>query len=96
MLILSVFWSSCNRPNAADHSYTLEEYRELRMPDYDTVWDIPDYEAAFLVLSTLKYEKPFALPVKDSEKSGMLFSRMMNLENLSFLQGVQLNPITWQ
>ena len=45
-----------------------------------------DYETAFYVLNTLKYEKPFALPAKDSEKSGILFSRMMNLENLSFLQ----------
>ena len=87
ILILSVFWSSCKGPNETDHSYTLEEYRELGMPDYDTVWNIlPDYESAFMVLNTLKYGKPFALPVKDSEKSGILFSRMMNLENLSFLQ----------
>ena len=87
ILILSIFLSSCKRPNAADHSYTLEEYRELGMPDYDTIWNIQDYETAFLVLKTLKYDwKPFALPVKDSEKSGILFSRMMNLENLSFLQ----------
>lgn len=91
ILILSVFWSSCKGPNAADHSYTLEEYRELGMPDYDTVWNIQDYETAFLVLKTLKYDwKPLALPVKDSEKSGILFSRMMNLENLSFLQDEKL------
>ncbi len=73
-----------------DHSYTLEEYRELGMPDYDSVWDIQDYETAFLVLNTLKYGKPFTLPSRDSEKSGILFSRMMNLENLSFLQDEKL------
>ena len=86
ILILSIFLSSCKRPNEADHSYALEEYRELGMPDHDTVWNIQDYETAFYVLNTLKYEKPFVLPAKDSEKSGILFSRMMNLENLSFLK----------
>jgi hypothetical protein len=90
ILILSIFLSSCKRPNAADHSYTLEEYRELGMPDHDTVWNIQDYETAFYVLNTLKYEKPFALPTKDSKKSGILFSRMTNLENLSFLQDEKL------
>jgi hypothetical protein len=86
LLILPVFFSSCTRPNVTDHSYTLEEYRERGMPEHDTVWSIEDYETAFLVLNTLKYEEPFALPARDSEKSGMLFDRMMNLENLTFLE----------
>jgi hypothetical protein len=55
LLILSVLLSSCNNPNMTDHSYTLEEYRELGIPDYDTVWNILDYESAFLVLNTRKY-----------------------------------------
>jgi hypothetical protein len=86
ILILSIFSSSCKKPNVTDHSYALEEYRELGMPDYDTVWSFEDYDLAFYVLNTLKYTKFYTLPVKDSEKSGILFSRMVNLENLSFLE----------
>ncbi len=86
ILILSVFLSSCKKPNIIDRSYTLEEYRELGMPEYDSVWNYEDYETVFLVLNTLKYNSPYALPVKDSEKSGILFSRIVNIENLSFLK----------
>jgi len=86
ILILSVFLSSCKKPNFPDRSYTLEEYRELGMPEYDSLWNYEDYETVFLVLNTLKYKNPYALPVKDSEKSGILFSRIINIENLSFLQ----------
>ena len=86
ILVLTFFLSSCKRQNDTDHSYTLEEYRGLGMPDYDTVWSLDNYETAFFVLKTLKYEKPFTLPVKDSEKSGPLFSRMVNIGNLSFLE----------
>jgi len=86
ILGLTVFLSSCNRQNDTDHSYTLEEYQKLGMPDYDTVWNIEDYETVFFVLKTLKYGKPLDLPVKGSEKSGLLFSRMVNIENLSFLE----------
>ena len=86
LLILSILFSFCKRPNVTDHSYTLEEYEELGMPDHDTIWRMEDYEMAFLVLNTLKHKKPFALPARDSEKSGMLFARMMNLENLAFLE----------
>ena len=86
LLILSVFWGSCERPNVTDHSYTLEEYQELGMPDQDTVWSMEDYDLAFYVLNTLKYTKPYTLPAKNSEKSGKLFARMMNLDNLTFLE----------
>ena len=86
ILILSVFLSSCKKPNITDRSYTLEEYRELGMPEYDSLWNYEDYETVFLVLNTLKYKTPYVLPVKDSEKSGILFSRIVNIENLSFLQ----------
>ncbi|TFH27898.1 MAG: hypothetical protein E4H10_02315 [Bacteroidia bacterium] len=86
ILVLSISLNSCKRPNQTDHSYTLEEYRELGMPDYDTVWNLENYETAFYVFKTLKYWKPLTLPAKDSEKSGLLFSRMVNIENLSFLK----------
>ena len=86
ILILSVSLNSCNKANETDHSLTLVEYQELGMPDYNSVWNMEDYSNAFYALNTLKYQKPKALPTRDSEKSGVLFSRMISLDNLSFLQ----------
>ena len=86
ILILSVSLNSCNKVNETDHSLTLVEYQELGMPDYNSVWNMEDYSNAFYVLNTLKYQNPKALPTRDSEKSGVLFSRMISLDNLSFLQ----------
>lgn len=87
-LILILFFSflSCNKANETDHSLTLIEYQELGMPDYNSVWSMKDYSNAFFVLNTLKYGNLKALPVRDSEKSGVLFSRMISIDNLSFLQ----------
>ncbi|MCK5694554.1 MAG: hypothetical protein KAI08_16935 [Bacteroidales bacterium] len=87
-LILVLFFSllSCNKANETDHSLTLLEYQELGMPDYNSVWSMEDYSNAFFVLNTLKYGNLKALPVRDSEKSGVLFSRMISIDNLSFLQ----------
>jgi len=41
---------------------------------------------AFYVLNTLKFDKPYALPIRESEKSGALFARIININNLSFLR----------
>jgi hypothetical protein len=65
---------------------TPEEYRALGMPDYTRVWSLDDYQIAFLVVNTLKYNQPKALPSRDSEKSAVVFSRMINIDNLSFLK----------
>lgn len=86
ILILSVSLNSCNKPGETDHSLTLVEYQERGMPDYSKVWSLEDYSTAFYVLNTLKYEKPMALPARESEKSGALFARMINMDNLSFLK----------
>jgi len=56
------------------------------MPDYNSVWSMEDYSNAFYVLNTLKYQNLKALPSRDSEKSGVLFSRMISSDNLFFLQ----------
>lgn len=88
ILVLPLFLGSCKKPNQTDYSLTLEEYQELGVPGYDSVWNFDDYSNAFFALRKVKHEKPFALPIKESEKSGVLFSRMMSLENLSFLQDV--------
>ena len=55
------------------------------MPDYNSVWSMEDYSTAFYVLNTLKYDKLKALPSRESEKSGALFSRMISIDNLAFL-----------
>ena len=56
------------------------------MPDYNSVWSMQDYSNAFYVLNTLKYENAKALPSRESERSKVLFSRMISIDNLSFLQ----------
>lgn len=90
ILILSISLVSCNKQDKIDHSLSLEEYQERGIPDYDMVWNMENYSTAFFVLNTIKYENPKALPVRESEKSGMLFSRMISIENLSFLQDEEL------
>ena len=86
ILILSASLLSCNKANETDHSLTLVEYQELGMPDYNSVWSMEDYSNAFFVLNTLKYENAKALPSRESERSKVLFSRMISIDNLAFLQ----------
>lgn len=86
ILIPFLFLLSCNEVKKPDQSLTLERYLELGVPDYTRVWHMEDYSNAFFALNTLKYENPKALPVRKSEKSGELFSRMISIDNLSFLQ----------
>ena len=90
ILLLPVFLGFCKRPDRTDQSLTLEEYRELGISDPGKVWNFQDYAAAYAALLNLKSEKPYALPVKNSQRSGELFYRMVNLENLSFLQDESL------
>ncbi len=85
IVILSLFLVSCKKPAETDLSLNLEEYLQLGMPEYTHAWNMEDYSNAFYVLNTLKYENPKALPVRESEKSGVLFSRMISRENLVFL-----------
>ncbi len=86
ILGLSVFLFSCKKQDTTDYSLTPAEYQKLGMPDYNKIWSLEDYSNACFVLNTLKYEKPKALPARESEKSGEVFSRMINMDNLSFLQ----------
>lgn len=89
-LLLFAFSYSCTNPDRTDHSLSLEEYKELGMPDHSKVWGMQDYSDAFYVLNTLKYKNTKALPVRESERSGELFSRMISIDNLSFLQDESL------
>lgn len=90
ILIIPIFLGSCNVANETDHSLTLEAYRELGIPDPGKVWNFQDYITTYAALLNLKLEKPYALPVKNSRRSGELFYRMISLENLSFLEDESL------
>lgn len=90
ILFLSLCLTSCKITKEPDYSLSLEEYYKLGMPEQDHVWNMQDYSTAFYVLNTLKYSNPETLPVRESEKSGGLFSRMINMDNLAFLQDVTL------
>jgi len=86
ILIISVSLGSCNKVKETDHSLSLTEYLEFGMPHYDSVWNMNDYSNAFYVINKVKYDDPKALPIRESKKSGVLFSRMISMDNLSFLQ----------
>lgn len=90
ILILTLLMGSCAKMENTDHSLSLEEYARLGMPDHSRIWDINDYSYAFLVLNTLKVQKPEALPSRSSERSAVLFKRMISKDNLSFLDDESL------
>ncbi len=71
---------------SADNSLTIEAYRGLGIPDPDKEWNMADYSQAHNVLAKLKWEQELQLPVKDSQKSGALFKRMISRDYLSFLR----------
>jgi hypothetical protein len=87
--ILIVFIGVCSFScvdKEVDNSLTIGAYRELGVPDPNRQWTITDYTQAHNVLAKLRWEKQYQLPVKDSEKSGLLFDRMVSLDYLAFLQ----------
>lgn len=84
-IILIIATSSCNSVFKRDHSLRPKEYQKLGMPDYKKRWTNDDYVSANITLSSLKINDPLSLPRKDSRKSGELFKRMVNEENLNFI-----------
>ncbi len=87
ILLLFIFIGlSCNRTSDNDLSLTTEEYQNMGLPDHSGIWDYEDYKEACVILNNIKAIKPFALPKKGSKKSGEIFERMINSDNLSFLQ----------
>ena len=84
---------SCRKSSTNDYSLNLEEYQKMGIPEPNKIWTLNEYSAAFGSLMELKFNKPFALPVKDSKRSGALFNRMISFENMSFLndESIPLN-----
>ena len=76
----------CRTDKIQDKSLTLSEYRELGVPDFQKEWSAENYSDAFYVLSRIKWDKFYGLPMKGSEKSGLLYSRLTNINNLAFLK----------
>ncbi|GEM_PF-1664335 len=87
LLIASVFLIlitlSCSR-SGKDHSIGNDEYIKLGMPDYRKKWNSDDYAEANITLGTLREKTPLSLPRKSSKKSGEVFARIINVENLAF------------
>jgi hypothetical protein len=83
-LAIILLASSCSLTER-DHTLKPEEYQKLGMPDYKKVWTNDDYVSSNITLSSLKINDPLSLPRKNSKKSGDLFKRMVNEENLSFI-----------
>ena len=76
---------SCKRESTKDLSLNAEEYGKLGMPVHSKIWTNDDYSNANITLSSLRINYPLSLPRKLSKKSGILFSRFINEENLSFV-----------
>jgi len=86
-LMVGVFaaFFSCKKVKNEDYSLELEQYRQMGIPDPGKVWDFDEIRMAHYSLSGIKWDKPYTLPRKDSKKSGVLFDRMITLENMTFL-----------
>ena len=86
ILILVIFaGSSCKHSSKNDLSLTVKEYQMKGMPDIDTVWSEQNYIKAHITLGNIRLSNFFSLPRKNSKKSGLVFSRIISKENLSFL-----------
>lgn len=83
VVLLIVAILSCNR-GSKDYSIGNDEYTKLGMPDYKKTWNSDDYSEANITLSTLRDNTPLSLPGKLSKKSGEVFERIVNEENLEF------------
>jgi len=77
--------ASCNNTKEKDYSLTLQEYLDMGVPDPYMTWNVDQNREANSIIGSIKWEKPYQLPRKDSEKSGMLFDRFVTLDNMTFL-----------
>ena len=87
LFAVAVVWmlASCNTTEVKDYSLTLQEYQEMGVPNPNNAWDSDQIREANSVLGGMKWKKPYQLPRKDSEKSGLLFDRIVTLDNMTFL-----------
>lgn len=93
LLVLILFSSSCNQELSNDKSLTLKEYKRLGMPDLNKLWESHDFYLTYAVLENIKSSRPFELPVKGSNRSGLIFEKMISLENMDFINDATLPNI---
>ncbi len=82
-MVLLLF-SACSTKNK-DHSIGMKELKKMGMPDCNKIWSGKEYTKAYSILMNIKNQQPYKLPRKGSEKSGEVFDRLINPENMSFL-----------
>jgi hypothetical protein len=66
-----------------DNSFTVEEYIYLNIPAPDKTWDEADLKKFIKYMEKIQVEDKWSLPRKDSPYSGDLFSKMVDIANLS-------------
>ena len=89
-LIISLILAGAQQPNPVrtyplvpDHSLSATRYIEKGMPANDRRWTGKDYAQALSVLQTLAASDPSTLPRYGSATSGVVFARIVALDNLS-------------
>lgn len=90
-LVVLVFFVSCSKKQK-DNSLTIREYQKMGIADPDRIWDYYDIKNTYDILNKLKWRNPYLMPIKESEKSGALFSRMISLDNMAFLDDKLMAP----
>lgn len=60
------------------------------MPDHKKIWTNDDYVNSNIALGALKIKNPLCFPGKNSQKSGAIFNRFVNKENLTFVNDTTL------
>jgi len=90
-LMLLLITCSCAKTSNQDHSLTPDEYLNFGMPDYSKIWSYDDYRNACDILGDIKATNPLSLPKKSSDRSGMYFDRIINPDNLDFVQDESLS-----
>ncbi len=85
LLVFLVSVISCSNPKEKDHSYPLEKYSELGMPDFNRPWKVSEFTDVIATLRKIRNNDFLALPKKGSRNSGELFDHLISMDNLSFL-----------
>jgi hypothetical protein len=75
----------CNSQSTKDESLTVQQYEMLGMPNPEKIWQNMEYDQCIVTLSNLKKENSKSLPQLKSEKSSILFRRLISPENLLFI-----------
>jgi hypothetical protein len=77
--------AGCNSQSTKDESLTVQQYEMLGMPNPEKIWQNMEYDQCIVTLSDLKKENSKSLPQLKSEKSSILFRRLISPENLRFI-----------